>query len=103
LREARGEALVTRWCGLARDGQTETLVAELLADHYDPIYLRSMARNFARFAQAGVIAAADGEPATLDRVAAALHAADAAAAAVADSPDAAGAAAGPAGPIDCGP
>jgi tRNA 2-selenouridine synthase len=72
LREARGAAVVERWCALARAGQVEPLVAELLADHYDPIYLRSMTRNFAQFAQARLVEATDGEPATLDRLARAL-------------------------------
>jgi len=30
----------------------ETLVEELLVDHYDPLYLRSIKRNFAQIGQA---------------------------------------------------
>jgi tRNA 2-selenouridine synthase len=72
LREARGTAVVERWCALARAGRVEALVGDLLAEHYDPIYLRSMARNFRHFDAAVELRAADGGPATLDRLAATL-------------------------------
>ena len=70
LRELRGAATVERWQLAARAGDFATVVAELLNEHYDPIYLRSMQRNFAGFAQAQTLPLADGEPATL---AAAAH------------------------------
>jgi tRNA 2-selenouridine synthase len=72
LREARGAAVVERWCALAREGRIEELVGDLLADHYDPIYQRSMARNFEQFERARVVDASDGDAATLDRVAATM-------------------------------
>lgn len=65
LREARGAELVGRWQAAARAGRMLEVVHDLLESHYDPIYLRSMARNFARFEGAPVLPVADGEPATL--------------------------------------
>ena len=72
LREVRGAAVVERWQAAARGGQLATVVEELLALHYDPIYERSMARNFAAFGAAPTIELADAAPATLAAAAAAL-------------------------------
>jgi len=72
LREVRGAAVVERWQAAARGGQLATVVEELLALHYDPIYERSMARNFAAFGAAPTIKLADAAPATLAAAAAAL-------------------------------
>ncbi|OGB20658.1 MAG: tRNA 2-selenouridine(34) synthase MnmH [Burkholderiales bacterium RIFCSPLOWO2_02_FULL_57_36] len=47
-----GREKITRWQKLALDGGMETLVEELLADHYDPAYLRSIDRNFSQVSQA---------------------------------------------------
>ncbi len=65
LREVRGAAVIERWHALARGGAMRELVRELLDEHYDPIYLRSMARNFARFDSARPCALKDGEEAAL--------------------------------------
>ncbi len=70
LREARGAAVVERWQALCRRAEMATVVAELLADHYDPIYLRSMERNFLRFAQMPVVGLADGSVASMAEAAA---------------------------------
>ena len=72
LREVRGAAVVERWQAAARGGQLATVVEELLAQHYDPTYERSMARNFAAFGAAPTINLADAAPATLAAAAAAL-------------------------------
>jgi tRNA 2-selenouridine synthase len=72
LRELRGHAVIDRWQTLARSGQMRELVGELLDQHYDPIYLRSMARNFARFETAEPLTLADGEAASLQAAAQAL-------------------------------
>ena len=72
LRELRGAAVVERWQADARAGRT-TVVEELLAQHYDPVYERSMQRNFTRYAQALVLPLADGEPATLAAAASSLN------------------------------
>lgn len=72
LRALRGNEQIDAWQTAAREGRIEGVVRELLLVHYDPIYRQSTARNFAGFAQARVLALADGEPATLDAAAAQL-------------------------------
>ena len=47
LRVLRGHEIVNAWQEAARSGRIETVVRDLLVSHYDPIYLQSMARNFA--------------------------------------------------------
>jgi tRNA 2-selenouridine synthase len=78
LRELRGAATVERWQQLARGGDFPTLVRELLAEHYDPIYARSTARHYQRFGQAQQLVLADGSAATLAVAAQALAGAPAA-------------------------
>jgi len=65
LRELRGAVTVQRWQALARAGALRAVVQELLTDHYDPGYQRSMQRNFAGFAAAQPLALADGTAETL--------------------------------------
>ena len=72
LREARGNAIVDRWQAAARAGHIVEVVHDLLTEHYDPIYLRSMARNFHHFEGAPVAHAADGSPPTLRTLARSL-------------------------------
>jgi tRNA 2-selenouridine synthase len=38
---------------------------ELMREHYDPLYLRSMNRNFAGIGQARELVLADGSPAAM--------------------------------------
>jgi tRNA 2-selenouridine synthase len=52
----RGKAVVERWQSLARSGEFEPVVQELLTQHYDPSYLQSIQRNFVRFEHAKNIA-----------------------------------------------
>ena len=49
LRVLRGNDVISAWQLAARSGRIESVVRELLLDHYDPIYLQSMRRNFAGF------------------------------------------------------
>jgi len=49
-----GRATVERWNAAARAGEFDALVGELLVRHYDPMYTRSIERNFPRIAQAHV-------------------------------------------------
>jgi tRNA 2-selenouridine synthase len=65
LRELRGVTTITRWQALARAGDFATPVRELLEQHYDPVYLKSMHRHFAGFDAAQAVALADARPVTL--------------------------------------
>lgn len=65
LAELRGKATVAEWQAQARAGQWAALFADLMARHYDPLYLRSSERNFAGYADARVLDVADGRPETL--------------------------------------
>ena len=47
LRALRGNDVVAGWQDAARAGAVVPVVRGLLTDHYDPIYLQSMRRNFA--------------------------------------------------------
>ncbi len=69
LRELRGNAVVARWQEQARAGDLAPVVRELLTEHYDPVYLRSMQRNFQHFDQALTLDLPDGLPATLQSAA----------------------------------
>ncbi len=65
LRELRGAATVERWQAQARAGSLRAVVQELLTEHYDPGYQRSMQKNFAGFAQARPLELADGHADTV--------------------------------------
>jgi tRNA 2-selenouridine synthase len=47
-----GREKIKRWHGLAEAGDLTNLVHELLAEHYDPAYLRSIQRNFLQLSSA---------------------------------------------------
>ncbi|MDO8418539.1 MAG: tRNA 2-selenouridine(34) synthase MnmH, partial [Rubrivivax sp.] len=74
LREVRGASVVERWQAEARAGHVAVVVEELLTHHYDPIYERSMQRNFTGFATAQMLDLPDAAPAALAAAAAALAA-----------------------------
>jgi tRNA 2-selenouridine synthase len=76
LRELRGADTVTGWQQGARQGEHERVVTELLEQHYDPVYLRSMARNYAQFSQALQLPLPGGDEHTLGAAAARLQAHD---------------------------
>jgi len=48
LVELRGKETVERWKQQAVSGQWDELVTELLAVHYDPAYIRSLAQNYTK-------------------------------------------------------
>ncbi|HEX4328836.1 MAG TPA: tRNA 2-selenouridine(34) synthase MnmH [Burkholderiales bacterium] len=54
-----GRARVAEWQGLSTAGDWDVLVERLLVEHYDPSYLRGMARNF-RCYEAAVPVIIDG-------------------------------------------
>ena len=58
LRQLHGGATLDRWADAAAAGDADTLVRELLELHYDPLYQRSIARNFPRRAE-GIVAPVD--------------------------------------------
>ena len=47
-----GHEKIARWQAMALAGEMEALVDELLLNHYDPAYGRSIDRNFSQFLQA---------------------------------------------------
>ncbi|WP_426112729.1 tRNA 2-selenouridine(34) synthase MnmH [Massilia sp. PWRC2] len=59
LVQLHGRARIDGWHALANAGDMPQLVDELLVDHYDPAYLRSIDRNFAQFKQAAQLDLAD--------------------------------------------
>lgn len=69
LRVLRGHETVNGWQQAARAGRTREVVRDLLVSHYDPVYLQSMKRNFAGFAQPILAIEWDGSAASLDAAA----------------------------------
>jgi tRNA 2-selenouridine synthase len=69
LRALRGNEVINAWQEAARTGHVERVVRELLIDHYDPVYLASMKRNFAKFDEAHWVEPTDGDARTLADVA----------------------------------
>jgi tRNA 2-selenouridine synthase len=59
LTPLKGGQVVQQWQALARSGNFQQVVMELLVDHYDPAYFESMGRNFPQFQQAPVLQPAD--------------------------------------------
>jgi tRNA 2-selenouridine synthase len=72
LRTLRGHETIDAWQQAARDGRWAEVVRGLLVEHYDPIYLRSMANNFEGFEQARRLDPPDGDRRTLAALAATL-------------------------------
>jgi len=59
LVKLHGRDKISAWHDMANGGQMPQLVDELLVDHYDPAYIRSIDRNFTLFGQAEVLELAD--------------------------------------------
>ena len=59
LADFRGKVVVDGWIASVRAGDIQPVVRELLTQHYDPVYLQSMRRNFVQFEAAQTIAPAD--------------------------------------------
>lgn len=59
LIKLHGREKINAWHALANSGAMAELVDQLLVEHYDPSYLRSIDRNFVRFAQAEIVALPD--------------------------------------------
>ena len=71
----RGRAVVDEWKALVHSGQTEAVVRDLLARHYDPGYATSTRRNFTHFDAALPVVLADRSAAALARASADILAA----------------------------
>jgi tRNA 2-selenouridine synthase len=59
LVQLHGRATIDAWQAMATGGRLPELVDELLVQHYDPAYLRSIDRNFVQYPQAEVLELAD--------------------------------------------
>ena len=59
LAKLHGRQKIDSWHALANGGQMAELVDQLLVEHYDPAYLRSIDRNFIQFDQAELLELAD--------------------------------------------
>jgi len=75
LVQLHGRARIDAWHQLANSGAMPELVDQLLVEHYDPAYLRSIDRNFVQYGQAQVLELGDIAEQDFVRAAQALHAA----------------------------
>ncbi|MFT5961041.1 MAG: tRNA 2-selenouridine synthase [Burkholderiaceae bacterium] len=64
-----GKERISLWQAMARDGHLPLLVDELLVQHYDPAYLKSIERNFSQYTQAIKLDLPDISPAAFDAAA----------------------------------
>lgn len=62
LADLQGHERIERWKRLAISGHWDELVAELLVDHYDPAYNRSLGRNYPQAAQGPLFTLASARP-----------------------------------------
>ncbi|HEY2815749.1 MAG TPA: tRNA 2-selenouridine(34) synthase MnmH, partial [Casimicrobiaceae bacterium] len=62
LAPLHGKKTIERWSAMAARGEHEALISELLALHYDPMYTRSIARNFPRYSDATLAEVRDISP-----------------------------------------
>jgi tRNA 2-selenouridine synthase len=72
LKTLRGAETIARWQAQAAAGELAPVVRELLEQHYDPVYQKSMSRHYAHFDSATVLDLPDAAPATLQAAAAQL-------------------------------
>ena len=61
----RGHGTVAQWQALARSGEWAAVFDQMMREHYDPLYLRSMDVHYAGYETAQQVALKDGEPQTL--------------------------------------
>jgi tRNA 2-selenouridine synthase len=59
LVQLHGHATIDAWHAMANEGRIPELVDQLLVQHYDPAYLRSIDRNFAQYPQAEALVLGD--------------------------------------------
>ncbi|WP_028102783.1 tRNA 2-selenouridine(34) synthase MnmH [Pseudoduganella violaceinigra] len=73
LVQLHGRERIERWQSMSTAGEMPALVDELLVDHYDPAYLKSIHRNFVQYDKAIEIALPDISPASFLAAARKLH------------------------------
>ena len=73
LTAQRGKATVQAWKDAVAQGDFASVVRSLLTDHYDPVYLQSMERNFGQFATARRLDLGDRSEAAMRQAALALR------------------------------
>lgn len=73
LTHLHGREQIGRWKEMASSGEAAAMVEELLARHYDPSYLRSIARNFVRYPDALALDLADISSESFRAAALSLH------------------------------
>lgn len=73
LVQLHGRARIDAWHALANSGAMPELVDQLLVEHYDPAYLRSIDRNFVQYGQAQVLELGDIAEQDFVRAAQSLH------------------------------
>jgi tRNA 2-selenouridine synthase len=69
LAPLHGKARIAAWQAQARAGAWDTLVAELLQDHYDPAYLKSMRGHYPSFERGPALRAHARSPAAFAELA----------------------------------
>ena len=72
LAPLRGAAVVQAWQTQARQGNFSQVVQDLLLDHYDPAYLKSIKRNFPQFETARTVTPSDHSQSAMAELAEAL-------------------------------
>jgi tRNA 2-selenouridine synthase len=65
LTALRGRDTVARWKALAQAGDWRSAFEALMHEHYDPLYLKSMERNYQGVADAHTVALADGSASSM--------------------------------------
>lgn len=78
LVQLHGRAKIDAWHEMANTGRMPELVDQLLVEHYDPAYLKSIDRNFVQYPQAQVVSLSGIAPDDFLAAARQLHGADAA-------------------------
>lgn len=68
-----GREKIARWQMMSSSNQMENLVEELLIDHYDPAYRRSIDRNFAHISTARILELPDISEQSFREMALSLH------------------------------
>jgi tRNA 2-selenouridine synthase len=68
-----GRAKIAAWHALANNGEMAQLVDELLVEHYDPAYMKSIDRNFVQYKDAKVVELGDIGDGDFMAAARALH------------------------------